>query len=142
MIYLKNLKICISIIAIFLSIFFLTGCFEKQEDVKLTGQSADKFEQKNPEVANKAKEEVNKKEGYISYSTPEEKKQADQQFVADGTNYYNQVVSYYQSHGDVSGIPSELQLLFFNGNQLEDSKTLKDYNIPNMSTLHFALKKI
>ena len=38
-------------------------------------------------------------------------------------------------------IPSELQLLFFNGQQLEDDKTLKYYNIENLSTLHLVLKK-
>ena len=39
------------------------------------------------------------------------------------------------------GIPIELQLLFFNDKPLEDNKTLKYYNIQNMSTLHLALKK-
>ena len=39
------------------------------------------------------------------------------------------------------GIPSEQQLLFFNGNKIEDNRNLKDYNIKNMSTLHLALKK-
>jgi len=39
------------------------------------------------------------------------------------------------------GIPSELQLLFFNGQQLEDNRTLKYYNIQNRSTLHLVLKK-
>ena len=38
-------------------------------------------------------------------------------------------------------IPSELQLLFFNGQQLEDCKTLKNYNIGNLSNLHLAIKK-
>ena len=38
-------------------------------------------------------------------------------------------------------IPSELQLLFFNDQQLEDSKTLKNYNIENLSTLHLVIKK-
>ena len=38
-------------------------------------------------------------------------------------------------------IPSELQLLFFKKQQLEDSKTLRDYNIENLSTLHLAIKK-
>ena len=37
-------------------------------------------------------------------------------------------------------IPSELQLLFFNEQQLEDDKTLKYYNIENLSTLHLVLK--
>ena len=39
------------------------------------------------------------------------------------------------------GIPPELQLLFFNGKQLEDNKTLKDYNIKNKSILLLVLKK-
>ena len=39
------------------------------------------------------------------------------------------------------GIPPELQLLFLNEKQLEDSKTLRDYNIQNLSTLHLAIKK-
>ena len=38
-------------------------------------------------------------------------------------------------------IPSELQLLFFNVQQLEDYKTLKYYNIENLSTLYLAIKK-
>ena len=37
-------------------------------------------------------------------------------------------------------IPSELQLLFFNGQKLEDDKTFKYYNIENLSTLHLVLK--
>ena len=38
------------------------------------------------------------------------------------------------------GIQSELQLLFFNGQQLEDNRTLKYYNIPNFSILYLVLK--
>jgi len=38
-------------------------------------------------------------------------------------------------------IPPKMQLLFFDGKQVEDDKTLKDYNIPKMSTLHLFLNK-
>jgi len=38
------------------------------------------------------------------------------------------------------GIPSELQLLYFSGKELEDNRTLKYYNIPNKSNFHLALK--
>ena len=38
-------------------------------------------------------------------------------------------------------IPTESQLLFSKEQQLEDSKTLKNYNIENLSTLHLAIKK-
>ena len=51
MIYLNNLKICISIFAIFLSLFFLTGCFEKQENIKGKNSttSSEKQTEKNEE---------------------------------------------------------------------------------------------
>ena len=42
---------------------------------------------------------------------------------------------------DKEGISPNLQLLFFKGNKLDDTKTLKDYNIRKMSTLHLALIK-
>ena len=38
-------------------------------------------------------------------------------------------------------ILSKLQILFLNGLELEDNRTLKEYNIQNISTLHLALKK-
>jgi len=41
---------------------------------------------------------------------------------------------------DKKGTPPELQLLYFEGQLLEDGKTLSDYNIPKESTIHLVLK--